>query len=47
MILLATAIAAAFAIPNLDTLGNLGRYNIRGVGEWAFDASMSRIFQSL
>ena len=36
---------AAFAIPSLGTLGNLGRYNIRGVGEWTFDAALSRIFQ--
>jgi hypothetical protein len=35
----------AFAIPSMGTLGNMGRYNIRGVGEWAFDTSLSRTFQ--
>jgi hypothetical protein len=36
---------SAFAIPSMGTLGNMGRYNIRGVGEWAFDTSLSRTFQ--
>jgi hypothetical protein len=36
---------SAFAIPSLGTLGNMGRYNIRGVGEWSFNAALSRTFQ--
>ena len=35
---------AAFAQPALGTLGNMGRYNIRGVNTWSFDAAVSRIF---
>jgi hypothetical protein len=35
----------AFAQPALGTLGNMGPNNIRGVNEWTFDMSLSRIFQ--
>jgi hypothetical protein len=36
---------AAFAQPDIGTLGNTGRNAIQGPGTWAFDMSISRTFQ--
>ena len=35
---------AAFALPPLGTLGNMGKYNVPGPGFWQLDAELSRIF---
>jgi hypothetical protein len=35
---------AAFALPALGTLGNMGKYNVPAPGFWQLDASLSRIF---
>jgi hypothetical protein len=35
---------AAFALPALGTLGNMGKYNVPSPGFWQLDASLSRIF---
>jgi Carboxypeptidase regulatory-like domain/TonB dependent receptor len=36
---------AAFAIPALGTVGNVGRNSIQGPGTWAFDVALSRVFR--
>jgi hypothetical protein len=36
---------AAFAQPELGTVGNMGRASIQGPGTWAFDMALSRIFR--
>src|SRR5262245_2537829 len=35
---------AAFALPPLGTLGNVGRNSIQGPASWAFDVALSRAF---
>ena len=35
---------AAFALPDLGTLGNIGRNSIRGPETWSFDLALSRAF---
>jgi hypothetical protein len=35
---------AAFALPALGTLGNMGKYNVISPGFWQLDTSLSRIF---
>jgi hypothetical protein len=36
---------AAFALPPIGSLGNMGTYNIAGPSTWQFDVMLSRIFQ--
>jgi hypothetical protein len=36
---------AAFALPAMGTLGNMGRASVRGPGFWQFDLALSRTFQ--
>ena len=36
---------AAFALPAMGTLGNMGVASVRGPGYWQFDAALSRTFQ--
>jgi hypothetical protein len=36
---------SAFAVPAPGTFGNVGRYSIEGLGSWAFDTALSRIFE--
>ena len=36
---------AAFALPELGTLGNAGRNSIQGPRTWSFDMGLSRIFR--
>jgi hypothetical protein len=36
---------AAFAIPALGTLGNMGPYNVLTPGQWTLDATLSRLFR--
>jgi hypothetical protein len=36
---------AAFALPALGTLGNIGRNSVQGPGTWAFDIALSREFR--
>ena len=33
---------AAFALPDLGTLGNVGSYSVAGPGTWQFDLALSR-----
>ncbi len=35
---------AAFALPDMGSLGNVGRGSIKGPGTWQFDAALSRTF---
>jgi len=36
---------AAFVLPALGTLGNMGRSNVEGPGTWQFDAALAKVFQ--
>jgi len=36
---------AAFELPVMGTLGNMGQDSVAGPGTWQFDASLSRTFQ--
>jgi len=37
---------AAFALPALGTMGNMGTFNLRGPDFWQFDMALSRVFRA-